>query len=92
MVQAGGCPNAAHTASRMLLGGFGFSPAGWVQQPYVAFCWGSIMHHCTPPSPSATWTMSVAWPVLPPSPFHVNDVLKVLATVCAAPEAGGQRQ
>jgi signal transduction histidine kinase/CheY-like chemotaxis protein len=27
-----------------------------------------------------------------PQPFHVNDVLKVLATVCAAPDSGGQRQ
>jgi hypothetical protein len=43
---------------------------------------------------SATATPTGMDPGGAPSPqsFHVNDVLKVLATVSAAPEAGGQRQ
>jgi len=43
---------------------------------------------------SAAATPAVTEPGVASStqPFHVNDVLKVLATVCAAPDSGGQRQ
>jgi CheY-like chemotaxis protein len=43
-------------------------------------------------SAAATPTVIEPGGVPSPQPFHVNDVLQVLATVCAAPDSGGQRQ